>query len=387
MELTHKQEVGLRIAIYRYLQKEPYTVIAGYAGTGKSTLIKFIVAALEIDPDRVGYIAYTGKAAQVLRSKGCPNAMTAHRFLYKSLQKDDGTFIHIPKDSILGYDIIVVDEVSMLPKPMWDLLLSHKIYVIACGDPGQLPPIGEENEILEQAHIFLDEIMRQAEESEIIRLSADIRARKAIKPFRGSEINIVKKSEFNEGMMIWADQILCGKNDTRHQLNDYYRQLKWNTPFLSSAPIIGDKIICLKNNWDKITGSGDALVNGTIGIMTHLTTTPNEYLGTKAFINFEPESYDEYNPRDQEFHNLLIDWKLITAHEPTINKDNFRMFPRWLRPEQFDYGYVITCHKSQGNEYDKVLVIEEMLKATDHARWLYTACTRASKRLTLVLKD
>lgn len=313
--------------------------------------------------------------------------MTAHRLLYKSHQKPDGTFIHIPKTSISGYDMIVVDEVSMLPKPMWDLLLTHDIYVIACGDPCQLPPIGEENGVLEQAHIFLDEIMRQAEESEIIRLSADIRARKAIKPFKGSQINVVHKRDFNEGMMLWADQILCGKNNTRYQLNDYYRQLKWNTPFLSTAPIVGDKIICLKNNWDKITEVGDALVNGTIGTLTNLSTFPNEYLGTKAIIRFKPETYDEKDSRDQEFHKLLIDWKLITTHEPTINKDNFHMFPRMLQLESFDYGYVITCHKSQGSEYDKVLVIEEMLKSTDHARWLYTACTRAAQKLTLVLKE
>lgn len=136
MELTNKQEIGLRIAVERYRNNEPYTVIAGYAGVGKSTLIKFIISALEIDPDKVAYIAYTGKAAQVLRNKGNYGAMTAHRLLYKSLQKPDGTFVHIPKTSISGYDIVVVDEVSMLPKPMWDLLLSHGIYVIACGDPG-----------------------------------------------------------------------------------------------------------------------------------------------------------------------------------------------------------------------------------------------------------
>lgn len=161
MELTNKQEQGLRIAIERYKAHEPYTVIAGYAGTGKSTLIKFIVTALNIDPERVAYIAYTGKAAQVLRNKGCPNAMTAHRLLYKSIQQKDGTFVHIPRESLnSNCDIVVVDEVSMLPKPMWALLLSHKIYVIACGDPGQLPPIGEENGILDSPHIFLDEIMR-----------------------------------------------------------------------------------------------------------------------------------------------------------------------------------------------------------------------------------
>ena len=70
MELTRNQEQGLSIAVDRYRNREPYTCIAGYAGTGKSTLIKFIIAALDIDPDDVAYIAYTGKAAQVLRGKG-----------------------------------------------------------------------------------------------------------------------------------------------------------------------------------------------------------------------------------------------------------------------------------------------------------------------------
>lgn len=87
--------------------------------------------------------------------------MTAHRLLYKSIQKKDGTFVHIPKDHLdIGCNIVVVDEVSMLPKHMWDLLLTHGIFVIACGDPGQLPPIGEENGILDNPDIFLDEIMR-----------------------------------------------------------------------------------------------------------------------------------------------------------------------------------------------------------------------------------
>lgn len=355
-------------------------------GTGKSTLIKFIIAAVDINPERVAYITYTGKAAQVLRNKGNPGAMTAHRLLYKSIQKNDGTFIHIPRTELNSdCDIVVVDEVSMLPKPMWDLLLSHKVYVIACGDPGQLPPIGEENGVLDHPHIFLDEIMRQAEESEIIRLSADIRNRKPVKPFKGTEVNIVRANELCDGMLTWADQILCGKNITRNNMNDYYRNLIWVDQFDLSRPLIGDKIICLKNNWDKVTRAGDALVNGTIGTLQSLTDYADEILGRKCIIDFLPETDTEDS--NNLFSNLLIDWKLITTHEPTINKENFRMFPKWLKPEQFDYGYCITTHKSQGSEYDKVLVIEEMLKATDHARWLYTAVTRASKKLTLVLKD
>lgn len=389
MELTRKQEEGLRIALDRYYHNEPYTVVAGYAGTGKSTLIKFIIEALDINPENVAYIAYTGKAAQVLRNKGCPNAMTAHRLLYHSKQRPDGTYFHIPKDDIGDYRLIVVDEVSMLPRTMWELLLSHKKYVIACGDPGQLPPVSEEDSpsVLDSPHIFLDEIMRQAKDSEIILLSSDIRARKPISPFKGTEVNIVRKRDAVDGMLTWADQILCGKNNTRYQLNSYFRKMKWGND-VSDAPLVGDKIICRKNNWDKINRVGDAIVNGSIGTLDAIYTTDNPWLGKKCIINFLPDKYDDSDSdEDILFRDLLIDWKLITTNEFTVTKENFRMFPKWLRPEQFEYGYAITCHKSQGSEYDKVLVFEEMLKATDHARWLYTAVTRAAKRLTLVLKD
>lgn len=389
MELTKKQEEGLHIALDRYYHNESYTVVAGYAGTGKSTLIKFIIEALDIDPEDVAYIAYTGKAAQVLRNKGCPNAMTAHRLLYHSKQRPDGTYFHIPKDDIGNYKLIVVDEVSMLPRVMWELLLSHKKYVIACGDPGQLPPVSEEDSpsVLDNPHIFLDEIMRQAKDSEIIRLSSDIRERKPISPFKGEEVNIVRKRDTVDGMLTWADQILCGKNNTRYQLNSYFRKMKWGDD-VDNTPLIGDKIICRKNNWDKLNRVGDAIVNGTIGTLDSFYTTDNPWLGKKCIINFLPDKYDERDEdKDILFRDILIDWKLLTTNEPTVTKENFRMFPKWLRPEQFEYGYAITTHKAQGSEYDKVLVFEEMLKATDHARWLYTAVTRAAKRLTLVLKD
>ena len=84
MQLTDKQQEGLEIAVARYRSNKPYTVIAGYAGTGKSTLVKFIISALEIEPEDVAYVAFTGKAANVLAKKGCPNATTAHKLLYYS---------------------------------------------------------------------------------------------------------------------------------------------------------------------------------------------------------------------------------------------------------------------------------------------------------------
>lgn len=379
MILTNKQEEGLKISVERYRHKERYTTIAGYAGVGKSTLIRFIISALDIPQDRVAYIAYTGKAAQVLRNKGCPNAMTAHKFLYKAYQQKDGTYKFFPREiPLVPCDVVVVDEVSMLPKDMWELLLSHNIYVIACGDPGQLPPIGESNGILEHPHVFLDQIMRQAQDNDIIRLSFDIREGKRIVPYKGQNVNIVPHNELIDGMFTWADQIICGKNATRYKINDFCRKNLWGDSYLK-GPTIGDRVICLHNEWKTISDNFEPLINGTVGYIQDLNEFNSLYFHKGALIDFCSEDDDGL------FRNLNIDWKLITEHKPSITKDNFRKIPKIFHPKLFDYGYCITAHKSQGSEYPKVLVIEEMLKQDEHRRWLYTACTRASEKLTLVL--
>ena len=129
MILTDKQKQGLDIAVQRYKEGKPYTCIAGLAGSGKSTLVKFIVAALNLDPEEeVAYVAFTGKAANVLSRKGNPNATTAHKLLYEARPKSDGTFFFFRKTELdKDYKLLVVDEVSMLPKDMWELLLRHRV--------------------------------------------------------------------------------------------------------------------------------------------------------------------------------------------------------------------------------------------------------------------
>lgn len=386
MILTAKQEQGLKIAVERYRNHEPYTVIAGYAGVGKSTLIKFIISALNLDQEEVCYVAYTGKAAQVLRRKNCPNAMTAHKLLYKTIRRNDGSFIHIPLDTIYPYDLIVVDEISMLPKNMWELLLSHRVPVIALGDPGQLPPVSAEScDVLNHPHIFLDEVMRQAKESEIIRLTMDIRDQKPLELSRGSEVRIVDRKEiYQPGFFTWADQIICGRNQTRHDVNDIVRELTLGIE-KGTDPIVGDKLICLHNEWQTINDTGDALVNGMTGYITDIKYgKSNPFMTKTPILNFKPD-YDEAG----EFKDLMADYNIFSTHEELIHRgnDNYRRIPKIWHPKQFDYGYAITCHKSQGSEFDKVIVLEEYMKgdnASTHARWLYTAATRAAEKLIIV---
>lgn len=391
MILTNKQEEGLKIILDRYKRNEKYTVVAGYAGTGKSTLVKFAIEALNVESSKVAYATYTGKAAEVLRKKGNPGACTLHKLLYDHFPMPGGGFYRKPKTE-LDVTIVVVDEVSMVPKPMVDLLLKHKIYVIFLGDPFQLPQIDKdtENHLLDKPHIFLDEIMRQAAESEIIQLTMKIRNGESLDLFKGNEVQIFKKNEFNTGMMTWADQIIVATNATRQSINQQMRKILG----YSGLPQHGERMICLRNYWDDCNDAGDALVNGTTGIIEN----PFEsFRRIPAYIKNDrrdlPTIVGNFIPDGGiEFHSIEMDKEMIMTGEKCIDwrvaYQLGKLKPKIgdIVPKEFAFAYAITCHKAQGSEWEKVLVVEEgfPFAKEEHARWLYTACTRASEKLVLL---
>lgn len=393
MILTKKQEEGLRIAVERYNNRDPYTVIAGFAGSGKSTLISHIIAALNLYPEDVAYVAFTGKAAEVLRRKGCPNACTAHKLLYYSSKTVDGKFIFRARKSLEApYKLIVVDEVSMLPKELWELLLSHRIPVIACGDPGQLPPINKDsaNTVLDKPHIFLDEIMRQAQDSEIIRLSMDIRESRPLNYFRGNEVQIIRPEEVVDGMYTWADQILVGTNKKRTEINNYMREMCGR----SGAPTAGDKIISLENHWDILDLEGNsALVNGTIGYVKTCEPSRIVYPIRPSFVIGPINTYkiNMTNEISEDYESLICDKRYLDEGIKSLtSKQEYHIYRNKERlpslPCQIDYGYAITVHRAQGSEWNKILIYEEKFPfdKEEHKRWLYTAVTRGSDRCVLV---
>ena len=395
MELNEKQKNGLTLALQRYKNKEKYTVIAGYAGAGKSTLVRFIIEELKtygVKETDVCFACFTGKAAQVLLKKGNKNVITLHKLLYKSIPKESGGFVRIPNPSI-PYKIVVVDEVSMAPKTLMDLLFKHDVYVICLGDPFQLPPVDkkEDNHLLDAPHIFLDEIMRQAQESEIIQLSMAIRENRPIEAFQGKEVQILNKEELNTGMLTWADQILVATNATRVSINTQMRKLL----NFGEKPQDGDKIICLRNYWDCFSDNEEPLVNGTIGILKDSFLTkrylPSIVKSTNGLSHIDLIVGDFISDSGMYFHSLEMDKKMIDTGEfsldwKTVYQLNRNPKTRDIPPLEFTYGYAITCHKAQGSEWDKVLVIEEKFPfdKIEHARWLYTAVTRSSEKLVLV---
>ena len=392
MQLTKKQEEGLKIAVTRYLSGEKYTVISGYAGAGKSTLVRFIIDALNIDKDLVCYCAFTGKAAEVLHKKGNKNVRTLHKLLYDHFPRPDGTFYRKPKP-VLEYKIIIVDEVSMAPKSLMKELFKHKVYIICLGDPFQLPPIDDEedNHLLDNPHIFLDEIMRQAQESEIIRLTMKIRNYEPICYFNGKEVKIIPYSKLNTGVLQWGDQILTGTNNKRYEINNQMRNLIGHF----GDPVDGDKLICLRNYWDYGSDDKSPLINGTIGILQNSFKTWRQlpFFIKNPIKKFDILTGDLIVPETNEkYSSIEMDYKMITTGEKCCDFKLAYQLNRLKKsygeiiPKEFNYAYAITVHKAQGSEWDRVVVLEERFpfEKEEHARWLYTACTRASEKLVLV---
>ena len=393
MILTKKQEEGLKIALQRFANNEKYTVISGYAGSGKSTLVRFIIEALDIEEDRVCFATFTGKAAQVLEKKGNKNVSTLHKLLYMARPLPNGSFKFIPK-TIIDYDLVIVDEVSMAPLTLMNLLFSHQVHVICLGDPFQLPTIDpdQDNHLLERPHIFLDEIMRQAKDSEIIRLSMDIREYKKLDYFNGNDVKVISKGAVSTGMMKWADQILVATNKTRIEYNKIMRELNGvDSPY----PQEGDKLICLRNYWDDIAlNDQSCLINGTIGYLHNPFQSEHylpPYLGAGSSIEVTLGNF--ISDSGGEFH-CAMDTKMIQTGEKCVSpqiayKLNKNPKTKGIVPKEFTYGYAITGHKAQGSEWPQVLAVEEKFPfpKVEHARWLYTVATRAEDKLVLAIEN
>ena len=406
MILNNKQEQAIKTIVERFNAGERYSVLAGYAGTGKSTCVKFIVEALSsrgVDPDiDVCYSAYTGKACQVLAKKGNNPVATCHKLLWEFYPKDNGQFIR-KRRLRLEYKVVIIDECSMIDTDMLSTLLSHReTYFIFCGDPAQLPPVKAKGEgtsgydLLQKPHAFLDEVMRQAAESDIIRLSMQIREGKPIEYYKGIDAMVLPKTDLVEGMLTWADQILVGTNAVRTQINNKARELLGR----GEEPEPGDRIVCLKNEWDITSRDGNALVNGTTAYIKQPFQKKLLIANKAGGGEINALSSTLICDDDDRFYDIILDpmelktgvpqitdWKRISRIKKFYNTPY--MMERGVQcplPQSFSYGYAMTCHRAQGSEWDKVLVIEERFPfdKIEHQKFLYTACTRAAEKLVLI---
>lgn len=377
LKLTKKQEEGIKIIKERYDRGEKYVTIAGYAGTGKTFMVERAMEALGLSEGEYKMAAFTGKAALVLRQRGF-DAVTLHKLLYKSIKIGEN-FIHKPKkfrEDMEGVKVLVIDEISMVPNHILEEAIKHKLFIIALGDPFQLPPIGDDNYLLNSPHIFLDEIVRQGEGSSIVTLSKKIRDFDGtpIEIDGGDEVKVIEREQLVDGMLHWADQILVSKNATRKKINNFMRE---QLGFSNVLPENGDKIIFTQNNWDLENAAGFAVVNGMIATVDNVKYGRN--LGEYGQV-FSVDAKVDFS--EVPFYDVKIDGNPFKGYKPMVQKQKKK-----IELEQADFGYAITVHKSQGSEFDKVLLFEERMNRNIDLKALYTAVTRAKEKLVIVKSE
>ncbi|SEH22781.1 ATP-dependent DNA helicase [Rhizobium sp. NFR12] len=373
MQFAPQQDEALK-AVSKWLKEGRSQVfrLFGYAGTGKTTLAKHF--AEHVDGD-VLFAAFTGKAAQVLRSRGARNAKTIHSLIYRPRGEEEVENEETGKTSVSPMfsinrqspltkaALIVIDECSMVDEQLGRDLLSFGTPVLVLGDPGQLPPVTGGGFFTEQEPDYLlTDIHRQAQDNPIIQLAMTVREGKEIMRGDYGKAKVISRSEVTQELVMEADQVLVGTNRTRKRYNQRLRELKG---FTADYPQSGDKLVCLRN--DQVKG----LLNGSLWqVMSSSRET------VKPGINLM------IRPEDDDMDRGAAKIKLLkTAFE----SDEEIPWSTRKRYDEFDYGYALTVHKAQGSQWQNVVLFDESFAFRDtRERWLYTAITRAAETLTIV---
>lgn len=394
MDFSPQQNAALS-AVARWADDDPDGIgpiyrLFGFAGTGKTTLAKFFSEGLG---GFVQFAAFTGKAASVMRQRGCLNATTIHSLIYRprgrsgeylrqldeelknpeltderrklveqlvAEEKDalkKPSFVLKPWEELQHVRLFIIDECSMIDEKMGNDLLSFGIPILVLGDPAQLPPVRGAGFFTEaQPNTMLTEIHRQARESPIIALATEVREGRAIARGQYGLTRVIRKADLAPGEVMGHDQILVGRNATRTAANRRARELAGKTGVL---PITGDRLVCLRNNHDL------GLLNGEIW--------------TTVSSNVLDEDTLELTVASEGKPSLAVE-----AHRHPFEGREFKGWER-LDAEEFDYGYALTVHKAQGSQWGSVILFDESwCFRNDARRWLYTGLTRAAERVTVV---
>jgi ATP-dependent exoDNAse (exonuclease V) alpha subunit len=365
--------------------KAQVQTIGGYAGTGKTTLTVAI-------HEKLGYAvcAPTGKAAHVLRQRGCPGAGTIHGLIYQPIDKSfavssaQGRLDALQRRGAVGAELIraldalrearrpefrlrdhlqdedgtsppgiLIDEASMVGPDIFRDLLSFGLPLIFVGDHGQLPPVSAEGEgfnLMAEPMYRLETIHRNA--GPIAYFAEHVRKGGAARSFRGNDnaLQVLGRGAGTTKLLLSANQVICPFNKSRVECNRKIRASQGRVGLLEP----GDRVICLRND------RGEGLFNGMQGTVTRVDER-------KCVMDFTDDSGLLH--ADVEFD------------PDQFGKEKYE-YSRG-GPHPFDYANVLTCHKAQGSEWPHVLVLDQGWK-WEYSRWAYTAASRARERLTWI---
>ena len=374
MKFSPQQDDALQaVGDWLKADDQPIFRLFGYAGTGKTTLAKHFASHID---GTVQFAAFTGKAAQVLRSKGAKSARTLHSLIYRPRgeetveDEDKGTSRVSPTFSLNRQSplakakLVVVDECSMVDEALGRDLLSFGTPVLVLGDPGQLPPVTGGGYFTEaEPDFLLTDIHRQARDNPIIALAQTVREGGTLDYGDFGTARVIGKRDVEREAVLKADQVLVGTNRTRRRYNARLRELKG---FDGVLPRAGDKLVCLRNDPTK------SLLNGSLWQV--MTASPES---TKPGINLI------VRPDEDDADGGAAKIKLLkSAFEDPDGEVAWALKKRF---DDFDYGYALTVHKAQGSQWNDVMLFDESWAFKDtRERWLYTAITRAAETLTIV---
>jgi exodeoxyribonuclease-5 len=386
---------------------KPFFTMAGYAGTGKTTLTQYFINQ---QSEPVTCCAPTGKAASVLEKK-LTNARvsTIHAALYKpvapslaNLQRLEQQLVLHPGNRDIEHAIekekkrlarknvsfglkdeadrlispgqlVIIDEASMVTRRMHQDLLNTNARILYVGDPGQLPPVQDKGFFQEhRPDAMLEQVQRQALDSPIIRISMRVRNGENIERTydadkEGVPFRKLPKQHYPGERWLDYDQVITGSNDSRRKINRYFRGKKG---FKSWWPEDGDKLICLKNDSE----TEIYYINGILASSISKALYAPDFGEIVGNILYEDMVVNGVIFYRYPFH---IHYDPAAVEEPWQVRQSTGM-------KEFDYAYAITVHKSQGSEWDRVILADDGFcigGAEFRKRWLYTAVTRAKEEL------
>lgn len=391
LQLSPDQQITLK-TLYNWFNSvqtksgKNYITVGGYAGTGKTTLLAYLRHLIykQNPGTKVAFVSYTGKATQVLKSKLTTTKQlqkrdfvgTIHSLIYDTIEDAQGRVLGWELKDLkdVAYDLLVVDEASMIDEKIWIDLQYFGIPIIAVGDHGQLPPISGNFNLMAKPMLKLEHIHRQAQDNPIIKVSILAREKGEI-PYEHFDEK-VKKLSFSESGYLIDEELqnynpntlfLCGYNSSRVKINTVIRQ---NLGFELPTPLPGDRVICLRNNHKK------QIFNGMLGELQSI----EKHDEASYLVEVDME-------RDVGEPPLLYKGVISSEQfnsEQTLNNINGAV--RTQKMDLFDFGYALTVHKAQGSQAQKVVLFEERFKQMDSEmwrRWLYTAVTRAQEELII----
>lgn len=338
-------------------------ILDGAAGTGKTTTASLAIEKLNLK--NVVFGAYTAKAARVMERKGMAGARTLHSLLYRPIVVD-GRVTGWRKANDSPCDdaqLIVIDEVSMCSELIAADLKSFGRPILVLGDiDGQLPPPTGAGAFQGRApNIRLHEPHRTVAESPIARLAWTVRRGGRLNPGGPDEARVEPLTAGAwEHILNRDNQVICGKHKTRITVT---RRARAHYGFDGHMPCVGEPLVCRRNDMRQ------GLINGQQAVLWRVTEEADDWF--EATLLFDGEEREGVKiSRDLFRQHFMGKENAKSQYNDHIN----------VKAAQFDWAYAITAHSAQGDEWDRVVVIDDQFARWDRdlrRRWLYTSVTRA----------